>query len=366
MAELYLILALSANSLLFLISVPTLGLLALRYYQTRVAQILPLLGFVIVGIYASLHFSMAFVSSKEANEEFYGPVAMLLTVISFLLFAFFLAGLTRNSVFCRETAIALFLGGIITGLVWKEGIVTGIKEEGVYFFEIELLLAVFQIPFLFFIGIWGIQVLNKTREFAVTEKQEMQQRIFAYGMGIVFFGGPLVSMVLGFSGFSFLGILSTMVASTVGLTCLTILYGRNKEPIYLQPQQLYSLIVILSTGLPLFTFQFKHGEPSKDDVDPGLTAAALTAITSFFKDAVGSTEEFREITTADKIVIAKAGDGFFSVLVSERASSFVHLALTQFTAAFAKDYGQQVEKFTGNLDDFRGAERVVTSAFGME
>jgi hypothetical protein len=157
-----------------------------------------------------------------------------------------------------------------------------------------------------------------------------------------------------------------MVLATLGLTCLAILYGRNKEPIYLQPQQLYSLIVIQSTGLPLFTFQFKRGEPSEDDVDPGLTAAALTAITSFFKDAVGSTEEFREITTADKIVIAKAGDGFFSVLVSERASSFVHLALTQFTAIFNKEYSSALENFTGNLEDFKGAERAVVPAFGME
>ncbi|MHA2231651.1 MAG: hypothetical protein ACXAB4_04085, partial [Candidatus Hodarchaeales archaeon] len=192
MPELYLILALSANLLLFLISVPTVGLLALRYYQTRVAQILPILGFVIVGLYASLHFSFAYVSTKEEVEEFYGPVAVLITVVSFLLFAFFLAGLTRNSVFCRETGLALFLGGVLTGLTWKEGMMTGIKDEGVYFFEIDPLVAVVQIPFLFFIGIWGIQVLNKAREFAVTEKQERQQRIFAYGMGIVFFGGPLV------------------------------------------------------------------------------------------------------------------------------------------------------------------------------
>ncbi|MHA2367975.1 MAG: hypothetical protein ACXADX_04080 [Candidatus Hodarchaeales archaeon] len=218
-------------------------------------------------------------------------------------------------------------------------------------------------------------VLKKTREFAVTEKQEKQQRLFAYGLIIIFFVGPLVTMAISavvlsvpeYQGVgTVIGILSTMVFSTVGITCLAIIYGLNKEPIYLQPQQLYSLMVVDQVGLPLFAFQFKRGESSEGDVDPGLTAAALTAITSFFKEAVGSTEEFREIATADKIVIAKVGPGFFSVLVSERASSFVHLALTQFTTAFTRDYGTHVEKFTGNLEDFKGAERVVVSAFGME
>ncbi|MFX0116581.1 MAG: hypothetical protein ACFFB3_18680 [Candidatus Hodarchaeota archaeon] len=375
MPELFLILALSANVILFLVSVPTLGLLVIRYYQTRVAQILPLLGFMILSIYVSLHFSLAYVSSEKEIETFYGPGALILSTFSFLLFAFFLAGLTRNSVFCRETALALFLGGIIIGLVWKEGLVTAAHEEGIWFFKTDPLLAVFQIPFLLFIGFWGIKVLKKTREFAVTEKQEHQQWLFTYGLIIIFFVGPLVTIAIAIPLYwlpeyqdlgSIIGIMSTVIFSTVGLVCLAIIYGRNKEPIYLQPQQLYSLIVIQSTGLPLFTFQFKRGGSAEDDVDPGLTAAALTAITSFLREAVGSTEEFREIVTADRIVLAKAGEGFFSVLVSERASSFVHLALTQFTAIFARDYGQQVEKFAGNLDDFRDAERVVSSAFGME
>lgn len=375
MPELLLLLALSANALLFLISVPTLGLLALRYYQTRVALILPLLGFVILGIYASVHFSMAYTSSEKAIENFYGPGAMVISVFSFLLFAFFLAGLTRNSVFCRETALALFLGGIILGLVWKDGVMSGAQEEGIYYFEADPLLMVFLMPFLLFIGGWGYMVLKKTREFAVTEKQEKQQRLFAYGLIIIFFVGPLVTMLISavvisvpeYQGVgTVIGILSTMVFSTVGITCLAIIYGLNKEPIYLQPQQLYSLMVVDQVGLPLFAFQFKRGESSEGDVDPGLTAAALTAITSFLKEAVGSTEDFREIATADKIVIAKVGQGFFSVLVSERASSFVHQALVQFTATFSRDYGTHVEKFTGNLEDFKGAERVVTSAFGME
>ena len=69
MPSLLLLVALSANALLFLISVPTLALLALRYYQTRVALVLPLLALVAMSIYASVHFSLAYTSSKKAIED---------------------------------------------------------------------------------------------------------------------------------------------------------------------------------------------------------------------------------------------------------------------------------------------------------
>jgi hypothetical protein len=162
-------------------------------------------------------------------------------------------------------------------------------------------------------------------------------------------------------------VMNPMLFGIVGFVCLAIIYGINKEPIYLQPQQLYSLMVVQSTGLPLFAFQFKRSESSEStEVDPGLTAGALTAITAFLREAVGGKEAFREIVTEDRIILAKTGDGFISVLVSERASAFVHLALTRFTKTFIKDYGTYVEKFTGNLEDFEGAEKVVASTFGIE
>ncbi|MHA2370701.1 MAG: hypothetical protein ACXADX_17950 [Candidatus Hodarchaeales archaeon] len=376
MPELYLILVLSASGLLLIVSIPTLGLLVIRYYQTRVAQIFPIMGLMIMSIIYAFNSSIGATSSEKQIENLHGPVTIIIWVICYVLFALFLAGLTRNSVFCRETALILTLGGIIGGLVWKDGMIHAVQENGVYYFEDDPLISIFFVPFALFIGIWGVKVLQKTHEFAVNEKQERQQRLFGYGLIVIFFvsllagaaNDLLMDWVPDYHEIGFIiRVMNPILFGIVGFVCLAIIYAINKEPIYLQPQQLYSLMVVQSTGLPLFAFQFKRSESSESpEVDPGLTAGALTAITSFLREAVGGKEAFREIVTEDRIVLAKAGEGFISVLVSERASAFVHLALTRFTTTFTNDYGTHVENFTGNLEDFEGAERVVASTFGME
>ncbi|MHA2500860.1 MAG: hypothetical protein ACXAEL_14925 [Candidatus Hodarchaeales archaeon] len=380
MTELALIMGLSVNIILLVVCFPTLGLLAIRLYQTRVAQIYPMLAITLATIIMAIAEILILSSSDESQvRDILGPIVVLTWMICFVGFAFFLAGLTRNSIFCRETAIALLLAGFVGGLALAG---TGeqievVQQDDVLDFRTGQFMSLIMGPLMIFVSTWGFFVLNKTRQFAVSLKQERQQRIFVWGMSIAFFGPLIANSIGGFAAglfpdleeaaFLFLITVPNLLIG-LGLLAVIVAYGSNKEIFYLQPQQLYSLMVIERTGLPVFSFRFPYEQERLDgDVDTILTAGALKAISSFLKEAVGGQEEIREIVTADRIVIAKTGatKQFIAVLIADRASSFVHDALTKFTATFATEYGPCIEKFTGNLADFHDADRVVLSTFGF-
>jgi hypothetical protein len=380
MTELALIMGVCANLILLFVCIPALGLLIIRLYQTRVAQIYPMLAISLATINMALTEILILISSDESYVgDILAPIVVLMWMICFCGFAFFLAGLTRNSIFCRETAIALLLAGFVGGLALAG---TGdqikvVRQDDVFDFHTGQLMSLTMGPLMIFVSIWGFFVLNKTRQFAVSLKQERQQRIFAWGMSIAFFGPLLTNSIGGFVAAAFPDLeetvfifLITVPNLLIGLGSIVtmIAYGSNKEIFYLQPQQLYSLLVIERSGVPVFSFSFRYEQERQDsDVNSILTAGALKAISSFLKEAVGGKEEIREIVTADRIVIAKTGvtKRFIAVLIADRSSPFVHDALTKFTAAFATEYGPYIDNFMGNVADFHGADRVVHSTFGF-
>ncbi|MFX0114965.1 MAG: hypothetical protein ACFFB3_10495 [Candidatus Hodarchaeota archaeon] len=380
MTEFAFIMGVSANLILLIVCIPAFALLIIRLYQTRVAQIYPMLAISFATIIMAITEILILNSSDESYVgDILAPIVVLMWMTCFCGFAFFLAGLTRNSVFCRETAIVLLLAGLVGGLALAG---TGnqilvVQQDDVIDFRTGHLMSLVMGPLMIFVSAWGFFVLDKTRQFAVSRKQERQQRIFAWGMSIAFFGPLAANSIGGFAAevlpnleepaFIFLLTAPNLLIG-LGLIAVIISYGSNKEIFYLQPQQLYSLMVIEKAGVPVFSFSFRYEQESQDsDVNSILAAGALKAISSFLKEAVGGKEEIREIVTADRIVIAKTGDTkqFIAVLIAERASSFVHNALTKFTAAFATEYGHYIDKFRGSVVDFQGADRVVLSTFGF-
>ncbi|MHA2231518.1 MAG: hypothetical protein ACXAB4_03405, partial [Candidatus Hodarchaeales archaeon] len=291
-------------------------------------------------------------------------------------------GLTRNNIFCKETSIGLLLAGITVGLVLagSNHQIQAERQYGVSVFSTSFTMFLFMVPLMIYVSFWGYSVLNRTRQFAVTPKQARQQQFFTWGMSTSFFGPSIAFSLAEYipaavpsleeAAFHF-RIAAPNLLIGVGLLTVIIIYALNKEVMYLQPQQLYSLLIIENSGLPLFNFNFRYRDAETDKpeddrpVDVVLTAGALKAITSFLKEAVGGQEEIREIITVDRIIIAKAGNGYFSVLISDRASSFVHQALSQFTATFDKEYGHHIQNFMGKTDVFAGVDQLVAAGFGI-
>ncbi|MHA2273084.1 MAG: hypothetical protein ACXACI_14560 [Candidatus Hodarchaeales archaeon] len=373
MANIFLILGLCSRIFLLAVCFPSIVLLFRRYHQTRAPQILPLLIMVLTMVIFAINGILVLVATQQSVSEVFGPISVLLLLICYVAFAFWLTGLTRNSLFSGETGLVLFLVGLIAGLVGQKDQIQPIQEEDVSYFLFGNLLSILLGFLLIFTTIWGYRVLTKAREFAVNPKQDRQQQLIVFGL-LGAFLGPLFVNVIGIVGyrmnssmkqfafFTLVTIPSLLIG--LGIVVISIVYAWSKEAILLQPQQLYSLFVVNQDGLPLFTFQFVH-RPPEEIADLALTAGVLNAIASILKETVGGGEDVREIITENRIIIAKRGTEFISILIAERASSFVHQALIRFTAAFDTEFGSHIQKFAGEIEIFKDATHLVRSMFGL-
>jgi hypothetical protein len=313
------------------------------------------------------------VATQQDIRNLFGPISVLLLLVCYVALAFWLTGLTRNSLVSGETGLVLFLVGLIAGVSGQKDQIQPIQEENVSYFLFGNLLSLLLGLLLIFATIWGYKVLNKAREFAVNPKQDRQQQMITYGL-IGSFLGPLVVNIVGIAGYrmssslkqvAFVALLTLpSLLIGLGIVVVALVYAWSKEAILLQPQQLYSLFVVNQNGVPLFTFQFVQ-RPPDEMADLALTGGVLNAIASILKETVGGGENVQEIITESRIIIAKRGTEFISILIAERASSFVHQALIRFTAGFDREFGSYIQNFTGEVDIFKDATNLVRSMFGL-
>ncbi|MHA2232589.1 MAG: hypothetical protein ACXAB4_08850 [Candidatus Hodarchaeales archaeon] len=373
MVNLVLILGLCSRIFLLLVCFPSIVLLSRRYYQTHAPQLFPPLIMLFTMVIFAINGMLMVVATQQDIRNLFGPISVLLLLVCYVALAFWLTGLTRNSLVSGETGLVLFLVGLIAGVSGQKDQIQPIQEENVSYFLFGNLLSLLLGLLLIFATIWGYKVLNKAREFAVNPKQDRQQQMITYGL-IGSFLGPLVVNIVGIAGYrmssslkqvAFVALLTLpSLLIGLGIVVVALVYAWSKEAILLQPQQLYSLFVVNQNGVPLFTFQFVQ-RPPDEMADLALTGGVLNAIASILKETVGGGENVQEIITESRIIIAKRGTEFISILIAERASSFVHQALIRFTAGFDREFGSYIQNFTGEVDIFKDATNLVRSMFGL-
>ncbi|MFW9915167.1 MAG: hypothetical protein ACFFGZ_06105 [Candidatus Thorarchaeota archaeon] len=373
MANIVLILGLCSRIFLLVVCLPSIGLLLRRYYQTRAPQILPPLIMVFTMVIFAINGMLVLVATPQSISDIFGPISVIVLLVCYVAFSFWLTGLTRDHLFSGETGLILFLVGLIAGLLGQKDQIQPIQEEDVSYFLFGNLLSLLLGLLLIFTTIWGFQTLTKAREFAVNPKQDRQQQLISFGL-LGAFLGPLFVNILGIAGYRMSSSLKQLAFFTLvtipslliglGIVVIALVYAWSKEAILLQPQQLYSLFVVNQDGLPLFTFQFVN-RPPEEIADLALTAGVLNAIASILKETVGGGEDVREIVTENRIIMAKRGTEFISILIAERASSFVHQALIRFTAVFDAEFGSHIQKFAGEIEIFKDATHLVRSMFGL-
>ncbi|MFX0115540.1 MAG: hypothetical protein ACFFB3_13410, partial [Candidatus Hodarchaeota archaeon] len=367
MANIVLIFGLCSRIFLLLVCFPSIVLLLRRYYQTRAPQIFPPLIMVFAMVIFAINGMLVLVATQESIREIFGPISVITLLVCYIALSIWLTGLTRNNLFSGETGLVLFLVGLITGLLGQNDQIQPIEEDSVAYFLFGMPLAILLGLLLISAAIWGYHVLTKAREFAVNPKQDRQQQLIAFGLIAALLGPLFVNMIAlagyhtdsGMKQFAFFTLVTLpSLLIGLGIVIIALVYAWSKEAILLQPQQLYSLFVVNQDGLPLFTFQFVQ-RPPDEITDLALTAGVLNAIATILKETVGSGEDVREITTENRIIIAKRGTEFISILIAERASSFVHQALIRFTAAFDKAFDSYIQDFTGEIDIFQSANNLV-------
>ncbi|MFX1499681.1 MAG: hypothetical protein ACFFDH_01805 [Promethearchaeota archaeon] len=118
------------------------------------------------------------------------------------------------------------------------------------------------------------------------------------------------------------------------------------------------LVLYKGTGVCIFFKSF-----GSEQIDPELISGFISAISSFGKDLVCQ-EELNEISYGDKMLLLSDGEYIRVALVlSKKASLILRRNLMEFIHNFEKVYAENLPKWRGQLNIFRGAGSIIDDIF---
>jgi len=135
----------------------------------------------------------------------------------------------------------------------------------------------------------------------------------------------------------FLAIYSTYFGNLfvlISLSALVYLYI-SKGASTFQLQYLHRLIIVKTSGVPVYTHTFR----SFDDVrfQDTLFSGAITAIGLIMKEFVGQTEDIQEIELSNiKLIVSRIDESTSTLLLVERSTKTTREMLTNFTTQVIK------------------------------
>lgn len=229
--------------------------------------------------------------------------------------------------------------------------------------------SIFPAIFLPYVAIITFLVLRRIKRRAFDKTQTRQILLMQTAVLLYFLIVPLIAFVQ--NSLMFLGtedeFLVVMfwhtfyvVVIRTGDLLIFFSYAMSSRVAYLQPQQMYKLIVVSNAGLPIFEYTFRDIQS-----DSALFSGGVTAITSLLAESIGKSVDIDSMSFDDgtKVLVANKNN-FGSFLVVERPSSFLKSALQTFTNDFEREYGDLGFDII-NDKTFAPARTIVERNFGL-
>jgi len=156
-------------------------------------------------------------------------------------------------------------------------------------------------------------------------------------------------------------LLITLVIAIAVAACTVVLltYGRRKLAERNWIKSLHHLIVLSKKdGRPMYDYSF--GVSVKDTA---LISGMLSAITDFVKETTGSEKLLRVIDQEDKKLILSHGMLTTVAILAKKDLGIIHSKAKAFLQSFEAQYGGKLQGWTGNVDIFKGAGKLVEDHF---
>lgn len=229
-------------------------------------------------------------------------------------------------------------------------------------------------PTVLICGYWTRNEINYSLQFAYNSQQIRQLRLMRIGGLLMFFVGP----IFGILGVIFVDGLNDDIVGTwlseiigylfvsVGIFMVTIAYIQNDAPSFLQPQRMQKLLVMYSTGIPVFEYSFREQE---DEPDTMLVSGAMTAITAIMGEAFNVTTNVKQIAFHEKELMVHfegiADDEVAFILITDRVSSFLEISLARFAHNISQAISQRDPNRQLSAEEETVFEQKLLQDFGL-
>ncbi len=266
---------------------------------------------------------------------------------------------TSVSVSVVLLAVLIVIVSLWTGDISVSAVILSLETEGLITMRWAEIPSLFLFPTILLTGYWVRNELDATLEHAIDERQIRQLKFMKIGNILTFFIGPffgVAGVLLVTSGNPELGTWASEIVGylivSLGVFVFGINYLISSETAFLKPQRIDTLLILHQTGIPVLRYDFR---PPEVEADTALISGAITAITAIMGEAFGVKSFVKSIHFEDKELMLEFLDDLAFILIVERASSFLEIALTRLKTEF---HNQFVGKF-----EFGGGEIADTSIF---
>ncbi|MFX0064466.1 MAG: hypothetical protein ACFFC7_20025 [Candidatus Hermodarchaeota archaeon] len=370
-----------------------------RYMETKISAIVFILGttsFVLITNFTEILFGLAnfqnmvsnytstsvyrilfeILTLETINFNYNSFIAIIFDALGFFtagMFLLFIDYFENESI--SSTKLVLYIGSGI-GYIIAACFAIGIDEIKIdpqfraFVALAEFYFSLIVFFFLVYVILSCFRSIENVKHFAYDSTQ-LKQLFFMQLVIIFYYVVPLICivttrilsniLVLPDDVYLLIYVIISRMGVVLGNLILWRVYALTPRVAFLQPQRTHKLYVIADTGLLICSFNFR----GREEEDTPLLAGGLSAMKSLLKEAVGASSDIYTIKFRELELMVRSYNEFDVLLITERASYFLHKAIEVFADTFRKSYDLSDTSII-NRAQFSNADILVKKAFGLE
>ncbi len=362
------------HCLFIIITLFTIGVLVIRYIQTRIISILLLLGcfclFLITGIFDLGITLVNFENLYEKEIETGLTRGFIISTLGIMSAGFFLLFIDyfeneKISTLRLILVIAAISNYFTTSLVYYE-LYSNTNDVSTITISAGFMNLLFMM-FLPYVLLSAFFSLQKVKRFSYDQSQKKQLLYLQLANFCYYFCTILFFTVAGIVRsseelFLLLNIFLSRGAILIGTVFIGRAYMMSDRVAFLQPQSMRRLIVINKVGLSMFSYDFTKGS---QEVQANLLSGAFSALSALLSEATGASSGVTGIKFREEEIILSLTENFGVILMVDRPSKFLKTAVKNFTNEFRDTYGEAVEDLVVDMNTFKDANILVEKTFGL-
>ncbi|MHA1265411.1 MAG: hypothetical protein ACTSRS_09275 [Candidatus Helarchaeota archaeon] len=153
----------------------------------------------------------------------------------------------------------------------------------------------------------------------------------------------------------------TMVIQALGLFIFTIIYLIDIDYLYRLPNDVFLLMVVTKSGIPLHTVKLKTRTAVEIQTD--LLSGLLSAINNVFEELFQSKGYIKNISSEEIHLLMESGENTIAVVITDRISYFLDQALKRYIKEFEVKFKEEIDKKSQNLTDYQMAIDLIKPVF---
>lgn len=310
-------------------------------------------------------------------------------MITFIAVLFFFSSFEGNTVLTKSNTVILMIASLLEGLLLIFGNLirsvsipgqgqsqtTDIGNTDLLIMDITMMINIVSI---FFIMILLVILLRK-----ITHIKEKAYSMYAtnlivkvqWGAKIMIFGPILASILFLLISDLTRGIQINIITSVISIIGLFLIVKNFREggiPIF-QGDNLRRLILINESGIPIYSYGFKHFNEDKADQDYDsyndddiLFSGALTSISMLMSEFTGSSRKVQSISLSGlKMMIYHVIEKFSVVLLVTNETLFYRNAMDKFSSSIPHILENLDKLGSLNISQIKEMNHILESSFGQ-